>query len=168
MRFCLQACTSVSSKNKTTKIIDLFIKVDHIAMQYKQISLFCSFPDPAKKNKASSKSKYCIYFSELLETFFSISSLNQSDWSNLFVRLRVMCNREELRRKNTLSVTTVVYFICTVNDDIFKLASVWQFANRNYFAIGFDLPEPSLLLVYQTENFWIFLFEKTIPKTCLT
>ena len=47
MRFCLQACTSVSSKNKTTKIIDLFIKVDHIAMQYKQISLFCSFPDPA-------------------------------------------------------------------------------------------------------------------------
>ena len=51
MRFCLQACTSVSSKNKTTKIIDLFIKVDHIAMQYKQISLFCSFPDPAKKKK---------------------------------------------------------------------------------------------------------------------
>ena len=43
--------TLVSSDNKTTKIIEIFIKVDHIAMQYKEISLSCSFPDPAKKKQ---------------------------------------------------------------------------------------------------------------------
>ena len=79
MRFCLQACTSVSSKNKTTKIIDLFIKVDRIAMQYNQISLFCSFPDPAKKKRPHQSPSIAFISLNYLKHSSQICSLNQSD-----------------------------------------------------------------------------------------